>query len=128
MLKALTTLMVYVRDMDRSVAFYRDVLGLPLDMQSPYWSQFSLGNGVILGLHPRSEAEMKTPQGGWTAGFSVEDVRAFKARIADSAGSVVMDLHDVPGGVIVEIADPDGNVIDAMQHGVTCADLGLTSA
>jgi predicted enzyme related to lactoylglutathione lyase len=128
MLKDLTTLMVYVADMDRSIAFYRDVLGLKLDMQSPYWSQFALGNGVILGLHPRRADEMKTPQGGWTPGFAVDDVVAAKTRIAASSGSVAMDLHDVPGGVILELADPDGNVIDVMQAGITCADLGVKSA
>ena len=35
MLKKLTTLIVYVGDMERSVPFYRDVLGLPLQAESP---------------------------------------------------------------------------------------------
>ena len=33
--------MVFVSDMARSVAFYRDVVGLPLTFQSPGWSEFS---------------------------------------------------------------------------------------
>ena len=30
----------FVADMDRTVKFYRDVLGLPLEFQSPDWSEF----------------------------------------------------------------------------------------
>jgi predicted enzyme related to lactoylglutathione lyase len=119
--------MVYISDMSRSVAFYRDVLGLSLDMESPYWSQFKLSNGMILGLHPSREA-LKTPQGGWIPGFAVDDVVAFKQHALSNGGTLAGDFHDVPGGVIVEIADPDGNVIDVEQTGITCADLGVKSA
>ena len=33
----------FVADMDRTVKFYRDVLGLPLKFQSPGWSEFVTG-------------------------------------------------------------------------------------
>ena len=32
---------VFVSDMKRSVAFYRDVVGLPLKFDSPEWSEFA---------------------------------------------------------------------------------------
>src|SRR5664279_4244140 len=105
MLKNFTTLMVYIHDMPRAVAFYRDTLGLSLTMESPYWSQFDLGSGVSLGLHP-APAEAKTPQAGWVPGFSVDDVADVKRRIsAGTSGSIAADYHDVPGGVILELAD-----------------------
>src|SRR4051794_12062564 len=98
MLKDFTTLMVYIHDMPRSVAFYRDVLGLRLSMESPYWSQFDLGNGIILGLHPAPD-DVKAPQPGWVPGFSVDDVVAVKQRISSgTCGSMATDYHDVPGG------------------------------
>jgi len=31
----------FVADMDHAVKFYRDVLGLPLRIQSPGWTEFS---------------------------------------------------------------------------------------
>ncbi len=40
----------HVRDMQRAVAFYRDVLGCTAVDQSDYWSGLQLG-GVRLGLH-----------------------------------------------------------------------------
>jgi lactoylglutathione lyase len=42
--------MVVVSDMERSVAFYRDKLGVPLKFQSPEWTEFQTG-GTTLALH-----------------------------------------------------------------------------
>jgi predicted enzyme related to lactoylglutathione lyase len=123
----LTTLMVYVRDMSRAVSFYRQGLGAAPTIESPYWSQFELGSGVILGLHPAREGGA-APAGGWTPGFHVEDLRSWRQTVLAAGGTVAMEYHDVPGGVILEVADPDGNLIDAMQEGVTCADFGVASA
>jgi lactoylglutathione lyase len=125
MLKEFTTLMVYVTDMPRAVGFYRDVLGLPLEMESPGWSQFALGNGASIGLHPRRGGEAPAP--GWTPGFKVDDVRAAKERLVSAGAEIASDFHDVPGGVVLEFTDPDGNVIDITQMGISCADLGVKS-
>jgi lactoylglutathione lyase len=40
----LSHIIEFVADMDRAVAFYRDVIGLPLKFQSPEWSEFSTGD------------------------------------------------------------------------------------
>ena len=127
MLKQLDTLMVYVHDMPRAVAFYRDVLGLPIVQESPAWSQFDLGNRVALGLHI-AMGETKSPQPGWVPGFQVADVRAARERVAAAGGQIAQDFHDIPGGVVLEFTDPDGNHIDVTQEGVTCADLGVAAA
>ena len=121
MLKDFTTLMVYVRDMDRSVAFYGDVLGLTLEMKSPGWSQLRLPNGVALGLHvARSEGE---PKPGFVPGFAVDDVVAAKDHLLMTGAAISGDFHDIPGGVVLEFSDPDGNHIDVTQMGITCAEI-----
>jgi lactoylglutathione lyase len=123
MLKQLSTLMVYVGDMPRAVSFYRDVLGLPLQLESPGWSQFDLGNGAIIGLH----VGKPSTGGGWIPGFEVDDIRAADQRVRAAGASIDHGFHDVPGGVVLEFKDPDGNPVQVTQMGVTCADLGLVS-
>ena len=123
MLKQLSTLMVYVGDMPRAVSFYRDVLGLPLQMESPGWSQFDLGNGAIIGLHVGTPAS----GGGWIPGFEVDDIRAADQRVRAAGASIGHGFHDVPGGVVLEFKDPDGTPVQVTQIGVTCAELGLVS-
>jgi predicted enzyme related to lactoylglutathione lyase len=127
MLKDLNTLIVYVQEMPRSVAFYRDVLGLPLEMESPGWSQFDLGHGIALGLH-RALNEGREPAPGWVPSFTVDDVRSAKERVVSSGATLTQDFHDIPGGVVIEFTDPDGNPISATQHGISCSDLGVASA
>jgi catechol 2,3-dioxygenase-like lactoylglutathione lyase family enzyme len=39
----LREVVVYTRDMERATAFYRDVLGLQPDFESPYWTTFRTG-------------------------------------------------------------------------------------
>jgi lactoylglutathione lyase len=62
----------FVTDMDKAVAFHRDVLGLPLKFASPFWSEFDTGE-TTLALHP---ASAENPAGGVQLGFSVEDLDA----------------------------------------------------
>jgi lactoylglutathione lyase len=45
---------VFVSDMERSVAFYRDVLGWPLKCQSPERTEFAT-EGTTLALHHASK-------------------------------------------------------------------------
>src|SRR5271167_806748 len=68
MIGKLTTIMLIVKDMDRSVAFYRDIVGLKLEMHTPDWSSLSAGN-ITLGLHPESQHAKGTPTLGCTFGF-----------------------------------------------------------
>lgn len=42
--------MIVVSDMQRSVEFYRDKLGIPLKFQSPDWTEFATGT-TTLALH-----------------------------------------------------------------------------
>ncbi|MPZ50162.1 MAG: hypothetical protein GEU75_12845 [Dehalococcoidia bacterium] len=126
MLKKLETLIVYVQEMPRAVAFYRDVLGLPLEMESPGWSQFDIGGGVALGLH-RAMSEAKAAP-GWLPSFQVDDVKAAREKITAAGATLTQDYHDIPGGVVIEFTDPDGNPISVSQHGISVADLGASAA
>ena len=46
-LKQLDYVIVYVSDMQRSLAFYRDTLGLTLKFTSPGWTEFVTGSATI---------------------------------------------------------------------------------
>jgi lactoylglutathione lyase len=69
----LTYAIEFVKDMQRAVKFYRDVIGLPLKFESPGWSEFSTGE-TTLALHPASE---KNPAGRVEIGFEVPDLQKF---------------------------------------------------
>lgn len=121
MLKAVHTLLCEVHDMGRAVAFYRGVLGLELEMETPYWSALRLGEDR-LGLHPPFNGRRQGTTGGWILCAEVEDIGAVRAALED-AGVATGEFHDTPGGVIMDFADPDGNRLQAIQVGARAADL-----
>ena len=122
MIKSLSTLICQVADMNRAVEFYRDVLGLTPGTLSPYWSDLRMADGTMIGLHPPFTGGRMPDGSGWVLGVEVDDVRAFRAKL-EAAGRSVTGYHDVPGGVVIEFTDFDGNPIQAIQMGITSKDL-----
>lgn len=115
--QSLDTVWCGVSDMERAVAFYRDQLGLELGFTSPYWSSFTLGS-VQLGLHGGGAAS----NGGFVVSFLTEDLASLKARLS-GAGFKVGEFHDTPRGAVMDVFDPDGNRMQAMQLGAKASSL-----
>jgi len=119
--RGLHTLICEVSDMDRAVAFYRDVLGFKPGYLSPHWSSLSAG-ATNIGLHPPFERSSDRRGGGWIFGIEVDDMREFRRKLTE-AGVTLSDYHDTPSGAIVDFTDPDGNRIQAIQPGLMSKDL-----
>jgi catechol 2,3-dioxygenase-like lactoylglutathione lyase family enzyme len=105
----------WVTDMDRAVAFYRDVLDLPLIRQSgDEWAEFE-GGGARIALHGAVHGHAPPP-GGATAVLLVDDLDAVRAVL--SARGVTFG-HE--GGVegfarFLAFADPDGNTVQIIEY------------
>ena len=114
--------MVNVSDMARSVAFYRDVLGIPLRFESPGWSEFETG-ATTLALHhappaaPAAGAPRGPTAGTCTLGFSVEDLDKSYADLQARGARFVMPPMDQPeeGIRLAVCVDPDGMGISFAQ-------------
>jgi lactoylglutathione lyase len=65
----------YVEDMDRAVAFHRDILGLAVRFASPFWTEFDTG-ATTLALHPATDEHAA---GGVQLGFRTGDLDGFYA-------------------------------------------------
>ena len=112
---------VFVSDMERSVAFYRDVFGLPLRFESPGWSEFAT-EGATLALHlaespPASENPGGLERAGtcrW--GFGVPDLDAFHRRMIAQGVRCLQEPQTVFGARLAQYADPDGLTISVGEH------------
>jgi len=98
---------LFVADMDKAIAFYRDVMGLPVKFQSPFWSEFDTGP-VTLALHPASETN---PAGRVQLGFDTPDLPAvyaarqahgltFSAPPVDEHGTLLSRIVDCEGAEV----------------------------
>lgn len=103
---------VFVTDLARSVAFYRDALGLELEFASPDHGYASFAAGPVrLGLAlpgPDQPALVGRHTG---VGLQVDDLEAEHARLAGLGVRFTMAPTRQPwGGFMALLADPDGNV------------------
>lgn len=94
----------YVSDMDRAIAFHRDVLGLALKFQSPEWSEFMTGDTAVA-LHLASS---ENPAGLVELGFSTDDVDDFYARRDKLGIEFTQPPTDMHGIKLAVVRDPDG--------------------
>ncbi len=112
--------MVLVSDMDRSVAFYRDMLGLKLRFDTPDGSEFDV-DGNTLALHgggkvPDREAAGKAA-GSATIGFGVKDLDAAHESLVQKGVRFTMPptTLEQEGIRLAALHDPDGFPISLVQ-------------
>jgi lactoylglutathione lyase len=100
---------VFVSDMSRSVAYYRDVIGLPLKFETPEWTEFAT-EGSTLALHKAGEGSLGDPNAPGTCrtGFSVPDIEAFHERMMEHGVECVEAPRESFGAKLAQYADPDG--------------------
>ena len=112
----------FVQDLEASVAFYRDVLGVPLKLEGDGYVEFDTEN-VKLGLYERRKLpellgtapERAGPDGEVV--FVVDDVNAWAERLDQAGIARLSGPTDRPWGHrTIHLADPDGLVVELAQE------------
>jgi predicted enzyme related to lactoylglutathione lyase len=108
---------LYVHDMGRAVAFYRDAVGLSVAALSPGWSMLSCGEAFV-GLHQihRGVTESTVQHAGLN--LQVDDLDAAIAR-ATAGGARLCEIREPEPGVPVRLGvlvDTEGNVFELRQQ------------
>lgn len=116
MFKQIDYTMVVVSDMQRSVEFYRDKLGIQLKFQSPDWTEFQTGattlalhgGGVVPTAPPASDPTKQA--GSCSIGFNVEDVdKTFEELKVKGIRFVMPPTQREGEGIKLAVGiDPDG--------------------
>ena len=94
----------FVANMDKAVAFHRDVLGMPLKFASPEWSEFATGE-TTLALHP---ASAEHPAGTAMAGYKVDDLKALYAERDKRGLKFTAEPKSQHGGLMSYFRDSEG--------------------
>ncbi len=107
-------LMLGVTDMGRAVAFYRDVVGLPVQFGSDEFT-FLDGGGVTLAL--QAHKELPPPDGGLRTEivFGVEDIDAAYRALLGRGVVFRIEPRIVTGDrLAADFRDPDGHVLSIL--------------
>ena len=112
-----------VKDVQRSIAFYTQMLGFNLDLQNlPAFGQVSISNLKLILSGPGASGSRLMPDGrqqepgGWNR--IVLQVKDLPTRIADlkKKGMNFRNNMEVgPGGKQIQVEDPDGNPIELFE-------------
>lgn len=110
----------YVDSLSRSVAFYRDVIGLRVRIEGDGYVEFDMEN-TKFALFERSKLpELIGREGGnppsGEIGFLIDDVDAEAERLRGLGAEILRGPVDRPWRErTLHIADPDGNIIEFAQ-------------
>jgi catechol 2,3-dioxygenase-like lactoylglutathione lyase family enzyme len=111
-----------VLDLERSKAFYRDVLGLRITEDTPFGAFFAAGDGTGLLIFPRADVAREHTM----AGFEVDDLETTMKALEERG--VTFDEVDLPGiqqgGKVAQLGpvrsawfrDSEGNVLAVTER------------
>jgi glyoxylase I family protein len=112
-----------VKEVQRSIAFYTEILGFNLDQQNlPAFGQVSMGNLKLILSGPGASGSRSMPDGrqqepgGWNR--IVLQAQDLPARIAELKKEGVRFRNEMevgPGGRQIQVEDPDGNPIELFE-------------
>ncbi len=96
---------LYVSDMERSLRFYRDLLGIPLEGDDD-WMEATLG-GTRFALHAAHEDIGELSEGTIHVSLEVADADAAAERLRAQGVETRETIRD-EWGTALEVVDPDG--------------------
>jgi lactoylglutathione lyase len=114
---------LYVSDLERSIAFYRDLFGLEVRLSENGYAEFTSEGGTKFALYDRANlptligrnAVDGGPQG--EIAFLVDDVDAEAERLTRTGVHVLAGPVDRPWGQrTMHLLDPDGFVVELAQE------------
>ena len=98
--------MLMAQEMERALAFYKDVMGLRVLSQSPGWSELAFGDAIIA-LHGGGTGELRETG----LSFQVKGIDSACAQVASGGGKVTSEptLRAGEGIKLANVVDTEGN-------------------
>ena len=101
-------------DIDRSIEFYRDTLGLEMygHFEEMKWAEFNAGNTTLAINDPSAfDPDASAKPGGSAVAFAVDDVEEAIKELEAKGVKVTVPFNESPVCHFACITDPDGNTV-----------------
>ena len=118
---AMKYVILYVNDFEKTMHFYKDILGLPVKMQQDTYVEFDTG-ATTLSINTRQsikeEIGLNVPEASvstqtFEIGFVVDDVPATIDKLRGQGVPIIKEPVTKPWGqTVAYAADPDGHYIE----------------
>jgi predicted enzyme related to lactoylglutathione lyase len=109
---------VMVEDLQASVSFYRDVMGLRLLGKGEDWAHFDAGGGALFELMSGGKAAPRpksTDQQSLVLGVRVDDLDRAMAELKQKEVEFVGEIGEFENTRWVGFSDPEGNLLEIKE-------------
>lgn len=100
---------------DETVAFFTDVLGLPVELAEPDFTVLRVADGSsveVFGPRSRYNAHLTSP----VVGFLVDDLAAASAELQQAGAEIVLPRQQGDTGAWLHVRAPDGFVYELNEE------------
>jgi lactoylglutathione lyase len=116
-IKKVGNVILAVTDIDKSLEFYHEIIGLPIKNQRRSWVDLGT-SGALLSLHPASLTAQhigSSIENGITIGFLVGDVKSAVEELRAKGVRIHRDIVKKDAGLNAVIMDPDDYLISLFE-------------
>ncbi|WP_236790542.1 VOC family protein [Amycolatopsis sp. GM8] len=107
-----TTVLYPVRDLAKTKALFKALLGVEPASDEPYYVSFEAG-GRHIGLVPNGHDQGMT---GPVLYWPVDDIKSTMQALVDAGAQIQQDIRNVGGSrMVATVTDADGNPVGLMQ-------------
>ncbi len=99
---------INVKDLDKSISFYESIGLIVKNRWSNHYAQLT-APGIVIGLHPTSDTNLKGNSGNASIGFTADDFEEAKSLLQKL--SVKTTDRQEEGGQFLHFIDPDGTAL-----------------
>ena len=117
-IKRIGNIILEVKDLDTSIKFYHDILGMPIKNERRNWVDLGQQSGGTLSLHPASITTSHTnssKENGILIGLTVGDLHSAMDELSGANIEVYRDVQERQAGKNAIILDPDGYMISLFE-------------
>jgi len=116
-IKRVGNVILAVKDIDKSIKFYNEIIGLPIRQQRRTWVDLG-SKGALLSLHPASLSDQRVGtsiDNGIAIGFVIGDVKSALEELKSKGIKIHREIVEKDAGKNAIILDPDGNMISLFE-------------
>jgi lactoylglutathione lyase len=117
MIKRIEQVFLFVTDLDKSVSFYGEILGLPVVATDVDWVTFEIDDQTLTlqKWHNKGSSFLNGPRNVQFA-LEVENLDSFFENLEEKGVPFFMEPTDQTwGGKLAQLLDPDGNVLQLIE-------------
>ena len=117
-IKRIGNVILEVKDLDVSLKFYHQVLGMPIKNERRNWVDLGQQSGGVLSLHPSSITTSHTgssKENGILIGLTVGDLASAIEELSSASVKIFRDVQERQAGKNAIVLDPDGYMVSLFE-------------